>query len=350
MRSKAGKVVRRLMKEGVVMALDRWQEYVDEEKLMRSKAGKVVRRLMKEGVVMAFDRWRENVFEELLHLPTEAHESNEMVEHSQSESNEDAEPLQEAVADVVEQEAVQGASSETVEEATAAINYDQAATSESEVEALPREVEQAAIQEEARTQVLSVAVVAADKLQLTRLLEQFCLEDEADVLASNGIKKYRDLSFIDDDVINELTLTTVSKAKLRKLVKALGAPAPVPEETLELVQEAGDYRELRDADEPCVWELGTGKLLFSRASSGGRAGEAQRSSACPCEPPRPPDRKALPSMPSSPSSLLRSSLEARPLSCHTVVSGNISDEFLVRLLEGPTKISDEFLADLLEGP
>jgi hypothetical protein len=149
------------------------------------------------------------------------------------------------------------------------------------------------------------------------------------VLASNGIKKYRDLSFIDDDVINELTLTTLSKAKLRKLVKALGAPAPVPEETSDLVQEAGDETELRDTDEPCVWELGTGKLLFSRVGSGGRAGEAQRSSACPREPTRPPDRKALPP---------------------TVVSGNISDEFLVRLLEGPTKISDEFLAELLEGP
>jgi len=80
------------------------------------------------------------------------------------------------------------------------------------------------------------------KLPLTRLLELYCLEDEADVLASNGIKKNRDLSFINDDVIKDLTLSTVSKAKLRKLVKALGAPSP--EETSEpessFLQEAGD--------------------------------------------------------------------------------------------------------------
>jgi hypothetical protein len=75
-------------------------------------------------------------------------------------------------------------------------------------------------------------------LQLTRLLEQYALEDDADVLASNGIKKYRDLSFIDEDMIEDLTLSPVSKVKLRKLVKALGSPAP--EETSESVQEAED--------------------------------------------------------------------------------------------------------------
>ncbi len=81
-----------------------------------------------------------------------------------------------------------------------------------------------------------------NQLPLTRLLELYCLEDEADVLASNGIKKNRDLSFINDDVIKDLTLSTVSKAKLRKLVKALGAPAP--EETSgpvpSFLQKAGD--------------------------------------------------------------------------------------------------------------
>jgi hypothetical protein len=81
-----------------------------------------------------------------------------------------------------------------------------------------------------------------NQLPLTRLLELYCLEDEADVLASNGIKKNRDLSFINDDVIKDLTLSTVSKAKLRKLVKALGAPAPeeTPEPVASFLQEAGD--------------------------------------------------------------------------------------------------------------
>jgi hypothetical protein len=143
----------------------------------------------------------------------------------------DAGPLEEAVADVVEQEAVQGAS-KTMEEAAAAVVDDEAGISEPEQEALPRDIEQAAVQEEAP------ADVSSESMQLTRLLEQYGLEDEADVLASNGIKKDRDLSFIDEDVIKDLTLTPLSKAKLRKLVKALGAPAP--EETSVPVQEGGD--------------------------------------------------------------------------------------------------------------
>jgi hypothetical protein len=148
----------------------------------------------------------------------------------------DAGPLEEAVADVVEQGAVQGAS-ETVEEAAAAaaVVDDEAGISAPEQEALPRDIEEAAVQEEAPADVLCES---PDKLQLTRLLEEYGLEDEADVLASNGIKKDRDLSFIDEEVIKELTLTPVSKAKLRKLVKGLGAPAP--EETSEPVQEGGD--------------------------------------------------------------------------------------------------------------
>ncbi len=72
-------------------------------------------------------------------------------------------------------------------------------------------------------------------MKLRRLLEQYGLEDETDVLASNGIKKYRDLSFIDDDVIKDFTLSPVSKAKLRKLLETLGAQSP--EETSESVHD-----------------------------------------------------------------------------------------------------------------
>jgi hypothetical protein len=144
------------------------------------------------------------------------------------EDGQDAEPLEEAVADVVEQEAVQGAS-KTVEEAAAAVVDDEAGISEPGQEALPRDIDEAAVQEEAPAELMCES---PDKLQLTRLLEQYGLEDEADVLASNGIKKDRDLSFIDEDVIKDLTLTPVSKAKLRKLVKAstssrCGAPLPL---------------------------------------------------------------------------------------------------------------------------
>jgi hypothetical protein len=76
---------------------------------------------------------------------------------------------------------------------------------------------------------------STDKMKLRRLLEQYGLEDETDVLASNGIKKYRDLSFIDDDVIKDFTLSPVSKAKLRKLLETLGAQSP--EETSESVHD-----------------------------------------------------------------------------------------------------------------
>jgi len=79
---------------------------------------------------------------------------------------------------------------------------------------------------------------STERMKLRRLLEQYGLEDEDDVLASNGIKKYRDLSFIDGDVLKDLTLSPVSKAKLRKLVKALGAfKAPKPDETSETVHD-----------------------------------------------------------------------------------------------------------------
>jgi hypothetical protein len=97
----------------------------------------------------------------------------------------DAEPLQETVPDDVEQEAWQGAFSQT------------------------KRVEQ------------PVLLHQSDNLQLTRLLEQFGLEDEADVLACNGIKKDRNLSLIDDDVIRDLELSTASKAKLRMLRRKL---------------------------------------------------------------------------------------------------------------------------------
>ena len=85
-----------------------------------------------------------------------------------------------------------------------------------------------------------------NKLPLTRLLELYCLEDEAGVLASNGIKKNRDLYFINDDVIKDFSLSTVSKAKLRKLVKALGAPAS--EETK--ARQAFTAAKSKNADRP----------------------------------------------------------------------------------------------------
>ena len=143
---------------------------------------------------------------------------------------------------------------------TAGVVDDQAGTSEPEQHAWTRNSEQAAVEEEASAEFLSES---PDKMKLTRLLQQYGLEDEADVLANNGIKKYRDLSFIDDGVIKDLTLSPVSKAKLMKLVKALGAPAP--EETSEpKVYErtrkaaAGPLTELAETDSD-----GSGDVTFA---------------------------------------------------------------------------------------
>jgi hypothetical protein len=59
------------------------------------------------------------------------------------------------------------------------------------------------------------------KLLLSRqLLQEYGLEDEADVLANNGIRREGDLRFVTDQVIKELPLSTLSKAKLKELAKA----------------------------------------------------------------------------------------------------------------------------------
>ncbi len=76
---------------------------------------------------------------------------------------------------------------------------------------------------------------STERMKLRRLLEQYGLEDEDEVLDNNDVKKDRDLSFIDDDVLKDLTLSPVSKGKLRKLVKALGASTP--DETSETVHD-----------------------------------------------------------------------------------------------------------------
>jgi hypothetical protein len=111
--------------------------------------------------------------------------------------------LQEAVPNGVEQEAVQGAFSQTKRV-------------EPQVDLLHQHKHYitCAVQEQAAAQVLSEG---SDNLQLTRLMEQFGLED-ADVLASNGIKKDRDLSLIDDDVIRDLQL---SKELIRMIRRKL---------------------------------------------------------------------------------------------------------------------------------
>jgi hypothetical protein len=78
-------------------------------------------------------------------------------------------------------------------------------------------------------------------LLLTEMLSKYDLEDEVDLLGQNGIKKDLDLEYLDEDLIKDMTLTPVSKAKLRRIAKALrerstsvdeSEAVPVTEETL----------------------------------------------------------------------------------------------------------------------
>ena len=65
-----------------------------------------------------------------------------------------------------------------------------------------------------------VVVKSPQKSVLSRqLLEEYGLEEEADVLTNNGIRTECDLRFVSDEVIKQLPLSIVSKAKLKELAK-----------------------------------------------------------------------------------------------------------------------------------
>jgi len=53
-----------------------------------------------------------------------------------------------------------------------------------------------------------------------RVLEEFDLLDQVDALRTNGICKERDLGHVDAFVLQEMSLTPVCKAKLKKLIAA----------------------------------------------------------------------------------------------------------------------------------
>ena len=65
-----------------------------------------------------------------------------------------------------------------------------------------------------------VVVKSPQKSVLSRqLLEEYGLEEEADVLTEHGIRTEGDLRFVSDEVIKELPLSILSKAKLKELAK-----------------------------------------------------------------------------------------------------------------------------------
>jgi hypothetical protein len=85
----------------------------------------------------------------------------------------------------------------------------EAAISASAVEATQMSLDEAAA---------VIVLEPPQKLLLSRqLLREYGLEDEADVMANNGIRRECDLRFVTDQVVKELPLSTLSKAKLKEL-------------------------------------------------------------------------------------------------------------------------------------
>ena len=81
---------------------------------------------------------------------------------------------------------------------------------------------EAAIQDEPAA-CTGAPLVSSDKVQLETLLQQYDLDEEMNDLAQNGIKKISDLQYLDSETIKDLTLTPVSKSKLRKMTQTFAA-------------------------------------------------------------------------------------------------------------------------------
>jgi hypothetical protein len=62
-----------------------------------------------------------------------------------------------------------------------------------------------------------------------QLLEEYGLEDEADVLANSGIRREDDLRFVSDEFIKGLPLSILSKAKLKEFANAFKKETEVME-------------------------------------------------------------------------------------------------------------------------
>jgi hypothetical protein len=98
------------------------------------------------------------------------------------------------------------------EEAAPAAVKEAAAPSEAVESTVVEEIALAAVEEASPAVEASPASPRMDEL-----LEKFDLEDEVDALAENGIKKKKDLDYVDDAMIKEMKLSPVAKAKLSML-------------------------------------------------------------------------------------------------------------------------------------
>jgi hypothetical protein len=68
-------------------------------------------------------------------------------------------------------------------------------------------------------------VESPEKIRFYEILKEVDLDHEVEGLAANGIRKESDLDFVDEIVLNELTISPVSKAKLKRLIASVPRPA-----------------------------------------------------------------------------------------------------------------------------
>ena len=62
-----------------------------------------------------------------------------------------------------------------------------------------------------------------EEARLVRMLSDFDMQDDAADLAKYGIRRPGDLAYLDEDLINDLPVTPICKAKLRRLAKSIAA-------------------------------------------------------------------------------------------------------------------------------
>ena len=66
-------------------------------------------------------------------------------------------------------------------------------------------------------------MAGCEEARLARMLSDFEMQDDAADLAKYGIRRPGDLAYLDEDLINDLPVTPICKAKLRRLAKSIAA-------------------------------------------------------------------------------------------------------------------------------
>ena len=83
----------------------------------------------------------------------------------------------------------------------------------------------------------------SEEVRLYKVLQTFDLQDETDELARQGIKKECDLAYLDEELIKDLPLTPVSKAKLRRAARWI---APVQAEAKRAKEKTEEENKKKD--------------------------------------------------------------------------------------------------------